>query len=63
MWVFKGEPKPRKVVRGRRSTTKPMIACFFGKTGHVATVPLEQRMTVNSELKTTICLPLTHQLK
>jgi len=40
-----------------------MVACFFGKTGHVATVPLEQRMTVNSELKTTICLPLTHQLK
>ena len=34
-----------------------MVACFFGKTGHVATVPLEQRRTVNSEWYTTICLP------
>ena len=30
---------------------------FFGKTGHVATVPLVQRRTVNSEWYTTICLP------
>ena len=31
--------------------------CFSGKTGHVATVPLEQRRTVNSEWYTTIFLP------
>ncbi|KMQ86491.1 mariner transposase [Lasius niger] len=34
-----------------------MVACFFGKTGHVSTVPLAQRRTVNSEWYTTICLP------
>ena len=34
-----------------------MVACFFCKTGHVATVPFEQRSTLNSEWYTTICLP------
>ena len=38
-----------------------MIACFFGKTGHVAIVPLEQRRTVNSEWYTTICVPVVFQ--
>ena len=56
VWVFQDEPNPTKVVRAR-STSKQMVACFFGKTGHVATVPLEERRTVNSEWYTTICLP------
>jgi [histone H3]-lysine36 N-dimethyltransferase SETMAR len=56
VWVFQSEPNPTKVVRAR-STSKQMVACFFGKTGHVATVALEQRRTVNSEWYTTICLP------
>ncbi|GFT58701.1 putative DD34D transposase [Nephila pilipes] len=56
VWVFQDEAKPTKVVRGR-STSKQMIACFFGINGHVATVALEQRRTVNSEWYTTICLP------
>ena len=34
-----------------------MVACFFCKTGHVATVPIEHRRTLNSEWCTTICLP------
>ena len=34
-----------------------MVACFLVKTGHVATVRLEHRRTVNSEWYTTICLP------
>ena len=34
-----------------------MVACFFEKTGHVATMPLVQRKTVNSKWYTTICLP------
>ena len=38
-----------------------MIACLFGKTGHVAIVPVEQRRTVNSERYTTICLPVVFQ--
>lgn len=56
VWVFQSEPNPTKVVRAR-STLKQMVALFFGKTGHVATVPLEDRRTVNSEWYTTICLP------
>ena len=38
-----------------------MLACFFGKTGHVAIVALDQRWTVNSEWYTTICLPVVFQ--
>lgn len=56
VWVFQDEPNPTKVVRSR-STSKKMIACFFGCTGHVATIPLEDRRTVNAEWYTTICLP------
>ena len=35
VWVFEDEPNPTKVVRGR-STSKRMAACFFGKTGKLA---------------------------
>ena len=31
VWVFQDEPNPTKVARAR-STSKQMIACFFGKT-------------------------------
>jgi len=34
-----------------------MVACIFGKTSYVATFPLEQHRTDNSEWHTTICLP------
>lgn len=56
VWVFQNEENPTKVTRAR-STSKQMVACFFGRNGHVATVPLEDRKTVNSEWYTTICLP------
>ena len=56
MWVFDPEPNVTKIVCGK-VTTKQMVACFFGKTGHVATVPLEHRRTVNSEWYTKfVCL-------
>ena len=48
LWVFEDKPNPTKVVRGR-STSKEIVDCFFGKTGDVTTVPLEDRRTVNSE--------------
>ena len=35
VWVFQDEPNPTKVAR-TRSTSKQMIACFFGKTEHVS---------------------------
>lgn len=56
VWVFQNEQKPTKVVRSR-SVSKKMIACFVSKTGHVATVALEDRRTVNADWYTTICLP------
>lgn len=56
VWIFQDEPNPTKVVRAR-SISKQMIASFFGINGHIATIPLENRKTVNSEWYTTICLP------
>ncbi|XP_040582119.1 uncharacterized protein [Lepeophtheirus salmonis] len=55
MWVFEDEPNPTKV-GGGRSTWKEMVAWFFGATGHVETVPLEHRRTVNYEWYIRICL-------
>ena len=37
VWVFQDEPNPTKVARAR-STSKQIIDCFFGITGHVAIV-------------------------
>ncbi|GBP37957.1 hypothetical protein EVAR_84944_1 [Eumeta japonica] len=48
IWVYREEPKPIKVACGR-SAFKLMIASFFNKTGHVATVSLENCRTVNSD--------------
>ena len=31
-WVFEDEPNPTKFICGR-STSKQMVACFFGKAG------------------------------
>ncbi|XP_031634629.1 histone-lysine N-methyltransferase SETMAR-like, partial [Contarinia nasturtii] len=56
VWVFQSEDNPTKVVRAR-SVAKQMVACFFAISGHVATVPLEDRKTVNSDWYTTIFLP------
>ena len=60
VWVFQDEPNPTEVARARR-TYKQMMTCFFGKTRHVAIIPLEQRKTVNSEWYTNICLPVVFQ--
>lgn len=56
VWVFQDDENPTKVIRAR-STSKQMVACFFGILGHVATVPLVERRTVNSDWYTTVCLP------
>lgn len=55
-WAFQDEPNPTKVLRSR-SNSKQMVATFFGIMGHIATIPLEECKTVNSEWYTTICLP------
>ena len=41
MWAFEDKPNATKVVCGK-STSKQRVAYFFGKTGHVAIVSLEQ---------------------
>ena len=50
VWVVECEPNPTKVVR-EKSTSKQMVACLLGKTGHVATVPVEQRRTEVRKMK------------
>ena len=56
VWAYEGEIKPTKVVRSR-STAKKMVASFVSKSGHVATIPLDDRRTVNADWYATICLP------
>ena len=46
--VFPDENPPVKFKRNR-SDSKQMIACFFEKFGHVATIPLEDRKTVTAD--------------
>ncbi|KAF7264150.1 hypothetical protein GWI33_000580 [Rhynchophorus ferrugineus] len=55
VWVFQDKPNPTKVVRAR-ITSKKMVACFFGKTGHIATVPLEDRRTEKKNKRRRIVL-------
>ena len=38
-----------------------MIACFFAKFGHVATIPLEDRKTVTADWYINHCLPKIFQ--
>ena len=59
VWVFQDEPNPTKIAPAR-STSKQIIACFFGKTG-LAIIPLKQLITVNSERYATISLPVVFQ--
>ena len=58
--VFQDEKNPTKVASALR-TSKQMIACFFGKIGRDAIIPIEQHGTVNSKWYTTICLPVVLQ--
>ena len=48
VWVFQDEAKPTRIIRSR-STTKKMVAICVAKSGHVATIPLQDRKTVNAE--------------
>lgn len=55
-WVFRTEPNPTKI-RRIRSAGKKMIASFFSKTGHIATIALEDKRTVTANWYTNVCLP------
>ena len=56
VWLFQDQAPPVKFKRAR-STSKQMIAVFFSKSGHVASIPLLERKTVTSEWYTNTCLP------
>ena len=56
VWSKIGEPPPKKFRRAR-SARRTMFAIFFGFKGIVASIPLEERRTVNSEWYTEVCLP------
>ena len=54
--VFPDENLPAKFKRSR-SDSKNIIACFFLKFGHVATIPLEARKMVTADWYVNHCLP------
>ena len=56
VWLFPGETPPVKFKRSR-TASKQMIAVFFAKSGHVATVPLLERKNVNAEWSIKTSLP------
>ena len=56
VWLFQGQAPPSKFKRAR-STNKQMIAVFFAKSGHVATIPLVERKTVTADWYINTCLP------
>ena len=60
MWVFPDENPPVKFKRNRRAF-KQMIACFFVKFGHVATIPFEDRKTATADWYVIHCLPKVFQ--
>ena len=55
IWIFPGENPPQKFRRSR-SVGKRMVASFFSKTGHVATIQVEDRLTVNVDWYVNRCI-------
>ena len=60
VWVFLDDNPPVKLKRNR-SASEQMIACFFAKFGHVASVPLDDRKTVTTDCYANHCLPKIFQ--
>lgn len=56
VWLFPGETPPLKFKRSR-SVGKKMVATFFSSKGHVATIPVEDRRTVNADWYVNQCIP------
>ena len=46
VWLFPDESTAQKLKRSR-GAQKKIIACFFGKSSHVTTIPHEDRQTVS----------------
>jgi histone-lysine N-methyltransferase SETMAR len=56
VWCY-GDEEPKPQVRPSAWVGKQMVATFFCKGGHVATVPLENHRTVTAQWYTEVCLP------
>jgi histone-lysine N-methyltransferase SETMAR len=56
VWCY-GDEEPTPQVRPTAWVGKQMVATFFCKGGHVATVPLEHHRTVTALWYTEVCLP------
>ena len=57
VWLFPDEPPPPKKLQRSRSARKKMVACFFEKSGYVASIPLEDRRIVTADWYVRHCLP------
>ena len=60
VWCFQDDQAPTKVRRSR-SSGKKMVASFFTKKGHLATVTLDTQRTVTAEWYVNHCLPKSLQ--
>ena len=60
VWIFPDENPPMKFKRNRNAS-KQMIARFFAKFGHVATIPLEDKKTITADWYVNHCLPQIFQ--
>ena len=60
VWVFPDGNPPVKFKRNR-GACKQMMACFFAKFGHVATIPLEDRETFTADWYVNHFLPKIFQ--
>lgn len=56
VWMFPDDQIPVKFTKSR-STGKQMVATFMSKSGHVATIPLQDRRTVTADWYVHQCLP------
>ena len=56
VWGFPDE-NPHVKFERNRCASKQMIACFFAKFCHVATIPLEDRKTVTADWYVNHCVP------
>lgn len=56
VWCFESELPPTKT-RRPRGVGKRMVASFFSKTGHIATIEVDDRPTEDSDWYVNHCLP------
>ena len=56
VWLFADKPPSQKFIRSR-NFGKQMVASCFGIDGHILTIPLVERKSVNSEWYASVCAP------